>query len=123
MKKSFFLLSLIVLVLVASCKKESDIQPTPPDIEQNIHNLKVSQDFSWRTSKDIQITARSNQSGIVSVSGPDGQVYHKAFLSKTSPVIVKVTIPTSVSSLRIIQFGKVETAGLNTSNISVNFIH
>lgn len=125
MKKISFLIALAVLGL-ASCKKDTNdkTEPTPSAVT-NFNELKTSQSFDWRTSKEITINIAGLQTmspvvGTFKVTSTDGKTtFYQALQAMDYSGSVKVNVPSHITDINI-NFGSVQKT-FTTSQSTINF--
>lgn len=125
MKKISLGIALAVLGL-ASCKKDTNdkTEPTPAAVT-NFNELKTSQSFDWKTSKEITINIAGLQTiapvvGTFTVTSTDGKTtFYQALQAMDYSGSVKVTVPSHITDLHI-NFGTVQKT-FSTSQSTINF--
>ena len=78
----------------------SDISNNNQDI--SIKDLDLSEDFNWKTFKDINLTITGNANNIVKVVSSKGLLYQQAFLSTGTAYTMKLTVPSHENAVRIL---------------------
>ena len=99
MKKIIFVIILTLPLLFTACKKDnnSPVNPLPESTE----DIKVPNDFKWKTSKDVQLTVKGNADGMVQVLSSKGKVYWKVFITANQTANIGLTIPTYETNLQL----------------------
>ena len=96
MKKLFFLLSCILLV---SCLSQPDIVFAPDSMQ----DLIVSNDFDWKTTRDITVKFPQAIQGMVLITSEDDSLmFYKGYLDGTqSNVSVALSIPSYLTNIKV----------------------
>jgi hypothetical protein len=98
-KIKFSVLTLLVMLLgFTSCKKE--LSPVSPE-DITIQDLQISADFDWKTTRDIQLTLTGDTDGLVEVTNLEGVPYQKVFLTANETCIMKLTVPSYETSVKL----------------------
>ncbi len=95
-----FLLALSILIIcISSCKKMNTDETTITSLKQ----LVVDNNFTWNTSKDVELTIKNAQRGVVRIASEDESLlYSKLFSADPSvDLSVKITLPVSISKLSV----------------------
>lgn len=119
MKKIALLLLLIVPLLFVSCKKDSNppVNPLPDSTEE----LKVPQDFKWKTTNDVQLTVKGNANGMVQILSSQGKVYWKVFVTANQTSTINLSIPTYETSLQLKYQGQTVSLELTSNSLNYDF--
>ena len=119
MKKLAFLFMIGIVILFTSCKKDRVDNPdTTPD---TMEELQVPADFSWKTTKEIQLTVSAPSNGIVEVTNSQNIAYQKAYLTPGQSYIMAVTLPSYEKNIKIRFMGQEVLIELTGSTISHSF--
>lgn len=122
MKKYLFISILSSLVVLTSCKKDSEDQnPNLDSQNETMENLKVSEDFNYETFGDYELTLTGYTDGVVEVISDKGVVYQRAFLKQDQPYSMKLTVPTYVEELKLRFKGKEVELNLDDESLSYQF--
>ncbi len=119
MKKTAFIIAIILTVVLTSCKKDRFFEPdkTPENMEQ----LTVPSSFDWKTTKDIQLTLSAPSNGIVEVSNSQNVAYQKAFLTPGQTYMMKLTLPSYEQNIKLKFLGQVVDIQVTGTSISYQF--
>ena len=125
MKKLTLVIALAVLG-IASCKKESTIKTEPTNVSvSNFNELKTSQSFDWKTTKEITINIAGLQTispviGTFTVTTTDGKIaFYQASTAMNQSNSIKVSVPSHIKDINI-NFGSVQKT-FSTSQSSIQF--
>lgn len=121
MLKSTIKLILLVLVisLTSSCRKDriADITPANPEMK----SIEVTDQFDWKTMKDIQVLLEGPVTSLVEIIGQEGTVYHKAYLIQNQLYDVKLAIPVFEKKLTILYYGKSVAIDVDKTQLNYKF--
>jgi len=119
MKKfaNIFILSLLVL---SACRKNIDV--VKPEAPTTMNDLKVSSNFNWKTSHEIQITLTGFVNGLVEVASPKGVVYQRAYLQQNQPYTMKVTVPAFETTVHLLYMGQDVEVKMGADKITHTFL-
>lgn len=109
---------IIILLGFTSCRKELS-QGNPED--KTIHDIQVSDEFNWKTTRDIQLTLTANADGIIEVANDQGIAYQKAYLTSGTPLLMKFTVPSYEDQITLKFSGQEVSLGLDSENLSYQF--
>lgn len=118
MKKSIYILAILSVVVLSSCRKDRFDDPKTPE---KMEELTVPASFDWKTTKDVQLTLSANANGIVEVMNASNISYQKAFLTPAQPYVMKLTIPSYEKSVKLRFQGKEASLEIGSGNLSYNF--
>jgi len=130
MKNLIFLIAIGVIFSLSSCTKEtaSSIAPaqvtpaTPATVQvTKTAQLKVASDFNWKTTKDVLLTLTGTSNSPVEVASANKTVYQRAYLSKDLAYTMKLTVPSSETSVHLLYMGKDVSVNLSSNNIDYKF--
>lgn len=117
LKISVLFLVLLVAGLI-SCRKDiSQVEPENPSTGE----LKVSQTFDWKTTKNYEITLTGNVNGLISVNNAQDIPYQKVYLVAFQPYVMKITLPAYETSVKLKFNGKEASLPLSGSALSYQF--
>ncbi|MDP2724289.1 MAG: hypothetical protein Q8O72_16175 [Bacteroidales bacterium] len=119
MKKLLILLFSFTLI-ISACKKDPSADPNP-NVPASMGDIKVSSNFDWKTTRDIQITLTGKVSAIINVSSSKGVSYQKAFLKANTPYTMKLTIPSYEQSVEVNYMGQAISLELGNGTLSYQF--
>jgi hypothetical protein len=84
-----------------------------------MNDLKVSDNFNWKTTTDVIIEFSTSVNGIVKVESVGGVVYQQAFLTPSQPYSMKLVVPSYEKNIQVIFAGKVLSLELNKTKFSI----
>lgn len=116
-KLTFFSIELILLGFTG-CRKELS-QGNPED--KTIHDIQVSEEFNWKTTRDLQLTLTGNADGIIEVANDHGIAYQKAYLTSGTPLLMKLTIPAWEDQIILKFSGQEVSLVLDADQLSYQF--
>ncbi|MDD2962373.1 MAG: hypothetical protein PHQ65_01160 [Bacteroidales bacterium] len=113
MKRHVTILSLILIVLFTSCRKDETATPDQPATPTNISDLKAPSGFSWSTSQSVTIEVTGLKSNIpfvrtLSFIAADGTIVFQQTHNINDDLTAVISIPSEVSQLRM-KFGQLST--------------
>lgn len=119
MKKLILLLLTVAMIFgLTCCKKELDpIDPLP----KKMSNLKVSNTFSWNTTKDYIFTISGPANRLVKITSADGTVYQKGMVLPNESFRVKLNLPSHIKTVHILYLDQNIEYYLSGSTIDFNF--
>jgi LruC domain-containing protein len=90
----------LLLVVTTGCKKPTD---NPVDDTKKLEDLIISDNFTWKTTREIQFSITAGQSQVISIKSSDGKIlYHKGFYNQLeAPYVVEITVPATVEMLLV----------------------
>ena len=101
-----------------SCRKELS-QGNPED--KTIHEIQVSDEFNWKTTRDFQLTLTGNTDGIIEVANDQGIAYQKAYLTSGTPLLMKLTLPAYEDKVTLKYQGQEVILGLDSDILTYQF--
>lgn len=121
MIKSIFPLLLILFAFstLTSCRKDRIADITP--INTDIKSIEVTDQFDWKTTKDVQVILEGPVTSLVEIIGQEGFVYHKAYLIQNQLYDVNLTIPAFEKQLTIRYYGKLVTIDVDKTQLTYKF--
>lgn len=120
MKLLVIAITLISVFALSSCRKDLEmVQPEKPT--QSMSQLKVTGNFDWKTTNEIQLTMKGFVKGLVEVTSSKGVVYQRIFLQQDQPLTIKLTIPAYESSLFLNYLGQKAELKLSSDKLSHEF--
>jgi len=81
----------------------------------------VSDEFNWKTTRDIQLTLTGNADGIIVVANDVGIAYQKAYLTSGSLLLMKLTLPAWEDQITLKFSGQEVSLGLDSETLSYQF--
>lgn len=95
-KTAFYIIG--ILLLATSCQKDTEESNGNSVINEGraIEDLQVSEDFDWKTTKNIEFVLVAENDAVVSIESENGGVYEKGFIKagsryQTNLVVSKAT--------------------------------
>lgn len=119
MKKIILVILITLPFLFTACKKDLN-QPTNPTANST-EEIKVPQDFKWKTTKDIQLNVKGNADGMVQILSSKGKVYWKVFVTANQTSRIDLNIPSYESSLQLKYQGQTVSLELTSNSLSYEF--
>ena len=119
MKKLIMLLVILSLFL-CSCKKEFKEKEIPSDTKTMV-DLTISDDFNWKTTKDINVFLTSTSDNTVSICSQKGDVYMKAFIKAGQEFDTKITVPSYEEEVDVICNNQNHKVSVANNNLVYNF--
>jgi hypothetical protein len=118
--KKIILYSIILFITFTACKKDDFI---PADATQIIttEDLKISDTFNWKTTRDINLTVSGNDNGVVEITNTDNIPYLKFFLQAGVSSTMKLTVPAFEKSVQIKFMGQNIKLELTDTDLSYQF--
>ncbi len=117
--KKLILLSFSLMLLFSACKKDAVDDPSNPP--ENMEDLIVSDDFSWKTTRVIQLTLTAKKNALAQVTNQDGIAYQKVFLKSNTPNTVVFSMPAYETSVVLKAAGQVTSLDLGNGTLSYQF--
>ncbi len=119
MKKSLIVLFSIVLI-VSACNRNTNDNPKP-NTTPEMDDLKVTDGFDWKTTKDYELTLTGKENSLIEVSSMDNIPYQKAFLAANVPYKMKLTVASYEKEVILKYMGQEITLGLDRETLSYKF--
>lgn len=118
------LLIISALLLGTSCKKDLVEQyelTKPKTSTTKTSDLKVSKDFDWKTTKEINLNLIGYANSPVTILDADGTIVQKAFLKTDQEYLAILSVPAYQNSVKLLYMGQEVTLELNQKNITYKF--
>lgn len=115
------LILIFSLLLVTTACKKNDNTNTEPIAPETMDDLNVTSSFDWKITQDLQITITGNTNNIVKVTSLEGEVFQKAFIKVNEPYIMKLSIPSSLTSVKLKYMEQDVTLEIGNGIFSHNF--
>ena len=116
----------LVLGLVAglsSCMKDEDtFKPDPNQPVEEMEDLSVSDNFSWKTSESILLKVEGLYNGTVKVKSINGKTYYKEFHNMFTHVSTMITLPDKIEEVKIEYNGETAIVPIVDKKIIHSFI-
>lgn len=123
MKKLGYFITLGVLILLSSCRKETDEIP----ISGKLNSIQVSPTFNWSTSKtiDVNITGLPTEIPVIStliISLEDGSSLYQGSHAMNQTKVIQITVPVIADKIKL-KYGSVEyILTIETDKVDFSFI-
>jgi hypothetical protein len=118
------LLIISALLLGTSCKKDLVEQyelTKPKTSTTKTSDLKVSKDFDWKTTKEINLNLIGYANSPVTILDADGTIVQKAFLKTDQEYLAILSVPAYQNNVKLLYMGQEVTLELNQKNITYKF--
>ncbi len=116
-------LLIILLLIVFSCKK--DINSIAPDQAsgklKSMSDLKVSSDFNWKTTQNIDMELTSPEKASLVVKSASGVVFQKALLQGGETYKTSITIPNYMKELTFVVNGVSSVINIQNNRVIHSF--
>jgi hypothetical protein len=109
-----------LMLFTTACKKDSTPDPNPV-VPETMDDLKITSNFDWKTTQDIVITMTGKTNNLVEVASLEGKTFQRAFLKANAPYTMNLTLPSYVSSVRLIYRGQDITLEIGNGTLSYQF--
>lgn len=126
MKKLIFLKSVFALFVIAltsqSCLKDDLAAISEPEPEIKVETvLNLSDDFSWKTTQDLELSVKPNSSSVLYIKTADDKVYYKQVMKSGKEEKIPLTIPAFEQELIVELNGQQKTLDLSLGEFEVNY--
>ncbi len=121
MKKLFLILAVLSFGLTA-CQKDFDPieDPATDDSQLTMDDLKVSGNFDWKTTKDIQLEVVGSGKEVLQIKSLQGDTYLKAMVND-GKFVSGLTIPSYTDEIVLSYNGITKSVPIVNNKINVNF--
>jgi len=119
MKNTGLIFIMLLSLWVVSCKKEIDQTPNP-DVTK-MSDLKVADDFNWKTFSNVTLDLTGPTNGLISVVSNEGKVFQKAYLTQGTTYTMKLTVPQHTETVHLLYMGQDVTINLDSEHIVWSF--
>ena len=110
----------VLTVVFSSCRK--DFTEKEELIEnKTMVDLTIDDNFSWKTTKDIEVKLTGATTAVVFINSTDGANYHTGMLTSEVDYHTKITIPTYVKEVELVYDDQVYELLLDGKKIEYNF--
>lgn len=95
---------LILTIVLSSCKKELNNPEDCPNCPVSLSEVSFTDDFDWKTTKQVTLNIKTTQSMIIEVSSEDvSNIIHKGYLmgGEDASYTAKINVPTYYQKLRV----------------------
>lgn len=105
MKTKNILIGLFILTIgFYSCKKDTVVPSQTENTPKSMAELSATTNFSWQTSKNLNIKIQGSHTMSTTVKNAKGDVYFKGMVSPTEGIQTVVAIPANVNEI-IVEYG------------------
>jgi hypothetical protein len=118
MKWKFFLVLILPVFLVSSCKKD---EPVVPQVPGTMKELKVPGNFTWKTNKEIRVAITASSAGLAEVTNENGIACSKAFITAGKAYTMKVALPSYQKKIHLRFQGKEVTLDITSDLLQYSF--
>jgi len=113
---------LLILVMMA-CRKDIEVSksgPLPGDLK-SMKDMKVPNEFSWKTFQEIEFELTASTMGVVIIQSMEGVVFEKALLMPHVPYQALLAVPTYETELSLVYNGIPHSIKITERKISYSF--
>jgi hypothetical protein len=118
MNRTALIFTIALFFVFSSCKKELTKNPQSPE---TLNELNVPSGFSWKTTRDVNLTLSTQVNGLVNIINDQGITYQQAFLTANSPNMIKLTLPAFEKKITLRFQAKDTILNLTGSEMSYTF--
>ena len=118
MNRTTLIFTIALFFVFSACKKELTKNPQSPE---TLNELKAPSGFSWKTTRDVNLTLSTQVNGLLNVINDQGITYQQAFLTANSPNMIKLTLPAFEKTITLRFQGKDTILNLTGSEMSYTF--
>ncbi len=118
--KKIAIMFFLGLVVLSSCKKNLDV--VKQDTTLNLNTVNIPNDFTWKTTHDVQVTVTGFVNGLVEVTSPNGVSYQRAFIQQHKPYSMKITLPAYEKKIHLLYMGQNIEIQTGTENVTYTFL-
>lgn len=119
MKKFILLITLLIPLVFAACKKDQYNQPQ--EKPETTDEIKVPSDFQWKTTKDVQLTITGKSNGLLEILSSKGITYLKVFITSNQASSIKVNVPSYETAVQLKYLGQVVNLELSSDQLTYQF--
>jgi hypothetical protein len=126
MKTNFIKFATIIgfsVILLSGCRKDLEMIK-PAAVQEDVssmNQLKVANDFNWKTTQDVELVLTAASRSTVIVKSKDGVIYEKAMLIPGEVYSSILTLPTYETELTLVFNGKPEVIKIVNKKINHSF--
>lgn len=122
-KLSYLLLILVFGFVIHSCSvDEDDPKPDDPQTVEDMEDLSVDDEFSWKTTDLVLLKIQGLHNGTVKVKDQNGKVHHKIFHNMFTHISKMISIPDNLDNVVIEYQGESVTVPIIDGKITHSFI-
>lgn len=114
MRRVFLLL--LSISIIFSCKKQEEIKPKET---KSFNELKVSKDFDWKTTSEIELKLIGYANSTVTIYMSNGAIIQRALLKRDQEYKTVISVPLTESEFKLDYMG--QTINLSTKNKSIEY--
>jgi hypothetical protein len=105
---TFSFLSAMLILVFTGCRKDlEDVKPMEQEQKvETMGQLKVSDNFDWNTTRDIDLVLTSPKQATVVIQSASGDVYEKALLIPGETYTSVLSVPSYEKELTMLFDGK-----------------
>jgi len=105
---TFSFLSAMLILVFTGCRKDlEDVKPMEQEQKvETMGQLKVSDNFDWNTTRDIDLLLTSPKQATVVIQSASGEVYEKALLIPGETYTSVLSVPSYEKELTLLFDGK-----------------
>lgn len=105
---TFSFLSAMLILVFTGCRKDlEDVKPMEQEQKvETMGQLKVSDNFDWNTTRDIDLVLTSPKQATVVIQSASGEVYEKALLIPGETYTSVLSVPSYEKELTLLFDGK-----------------
>lgn len=118
--KNIILLSLAVMFVFASCKKDVNNE-VDPQVNDGMENLNVNPDFDWKTTKVYTVDFTTYANSLVKITDQSGKLVKVAMLNKENPTTVRFSVPAYLDKVKLSFLGSEAELALTGTSMVYNF--
>jgi hypothetical protein len=111
---------ILFLLILSSCAKDKP-SDNPTSIPTEMKELKVPSNFDWKTTKDITLNISAKNTGLVEVLSSKDEIYQKVFLTAEKTYVMKLTVPTYETTVKLVFSGQEKILELNSAELTYQF--
>ncbi|MFN4083899.1 MAG: hypothetical protein ACK4K9_09730 [Bacteroidia bacterium] len=130
MKKLILVAAYVLAIMATSCKKdlnsefEQMVEKSKSEKAQKTNTLndaKISQNFDWKTTKDVSITLTGYANSMVKITTLDGTLVDNLRIKTNEAYTTVVNIPTSENQLVVYYMGQQIVLDVNSPKVNYIF--
>jgi|GEM_PF-1639990 len=106
MKISTTIMIVALAALSFSCQKDEDIMATAPKSTNLMDNLKVPENFQWRTDQVVKMRLGVQYTGLVEIKRMDGSVALRVNVQGNQPMNVQFGLPAYEKTVKVEYMGQ-----------------
>ncbi len=125
--KNLIAIAALTLLLGTSCKKdlleryEDSKTPANTTAATSTSELKVSQSFDWKSTKEVSLNLTGYANSAVMITTVAGVIIEKSMLKSNEAYKTTISVATTEKSIFLLYMGQKISVDLNNTNISYQF--